>query len=650
MSSRDNFIPSIGDVLMGRYRIESFVARGGMGVVMRARQLSMDREVAIKMILPQYAENEKTLARFDREVHLAKQLRHPNIVELYDYGSTESGVLYLVMEFLEGEDLKTLLRRDGPMPIGRAGKITLQVLDALAEAHAQNIVHRDLKPSNIFVTRMRRLGDFAKLLDFGIAKSLAEDASEVTAQGEICGTSSYMAPEMFVQGTVGTTVDVYAMGLILLEMLLGKKVFSGQSSAETLVLHLRKDVVIPPPFAATNLSHVMSKALAKHPRARYANAVEFLEDLEPALDSLDGSMRIAPETIETYTQDLSEDDGLLDQVLAGPWATGMTEPDSGSSDIVVMPGQGADEPEEFEAAVTQLMKRAREDFVREEEGNTDSPSTPPPPVPPSDPRTHDTPPPAVEVADGSEIVGKDTVKMEVSIPAEDARVDEPDISSTEAPGAETGPVDGEFEKTVPMDTVPHTSSMTAMERSNRWWRRPPALVAFGAICVALFGAAVLLPLMSGPSDEKSSATREEQPAATPSAEPIEPEAILAESPGTPGPDEEGDVVEPEDAVDDSKPETEAETEVADDDTADEDAVEPEKEEDTAEPATTARRAETKADDVEVRGSNAAGDDDKPSTAQERRPRNTKKPKPGKTTDGGKNGKVPVPGLEVPKFD
>lgn len=364
MSTSSNLFPGIGDVLMDRYRIEAFLARGGMGVVMRARQLSMDREVAIKMVLPEYAANEKTLARFDREVRLAKQLRHPHIVELYDYGATAGGVLYLVMEFLEGQDLKTVLRREKRLSVGRAGTIALQVLDALAEAHANDIVHRDLKPSNIFVTPMRRLGDFAKLLDFGIAKSLAEDASEVTAAGEICGTSAYMAPEMFIQGAVDTTIDVYAMGLIFLEMLLGKKVFAGQSSAETLVLHLRKEVVVPEPFTSTTLAQVLRKATAKHPRDRYRNAAQFLEELEPAVASLDPDMRVGDSVAAGYVQDLSTDSALLEQILQGPWASGMTDAESGSSDVLVIPGGDSEGPDaEFDAAVTQLIELARKDLT-----------------------------------------------------------------------------------------------------------------------------------------------------------------------------------------------------------------------------------------------------------------------------------------------
>lgn len=310
--------PEIGDTIVQRYRLESVVAKGGMGIVCLARQLSMDREVAIKMVLPQTADDETTLARFEREVHLAKQLRHPNVVELYDFGRTEGGVLYLVMELLSGQDLKQRLASDGRMSVEAAGHIALQVLDALSVAHERGIVHRDLKPSNVFITRLGRHGDFVKLLDFGIAKSLSKDETELTAAGQMCGTSAYMSPEMFISDALGLTVDVYAMGLLFLEMLVGEKIFQGSTTAENMVLHLKRGVELPAVVRNTPLGHVLTKATSRRPSNRYPSAHEMLEALETALLDTPGDIVLTDEQADATIARVEDEAALLESLLGGP--------------------------------------------------------------------------------------------------------------------------------------------------------------------------------------------------------------------------------------------------------------------------------------------------------------------------------------------
>ncbi len=323
--------PSIGDTLLGRYRLTGVLARGGMGMVFVGTQLSMDREVAIKMVLPHMTDRQEVMRRFEREVHLAKQMRHPNVVELYDFGRTEDGLLYLVMEYMRGEDLKSAMKKRGPMPVSEAGHIALQVLDALSVAHAAGIVHRDLKPSNVFLTSIGRHTDFAKLLDFGVAKSLVQDDTDLTQQGRMFGTSSYMAPEMFVTQAVDLSIDVYAMGVIFLEMLIGQKVFRGTTAAENMVLHLRKGVTVPPVFEGTPLGRFLARATARRAANRYQDASAMLEALEEALQDVPDDLVVPPEQIAACIVEISNRKEVLDRLLLDD--SGELEPPDSSAEV-----------------------------------------------------------------------------------------------------------------------------------------------------------------------------------------------------------------------------------------------------------------------------------------------------------------------------
>lgn len=284
--------PLVGDVVGQRYRLDRVLARGGMGMVYLATQLTVEREVAVKVVLPTKLDNELVLKRFEREIELQKQLRHPNVVELYDIGRTDGGVLYVVMELLEGRDLADVIDQDGPLSVERTGRLALQILDALAVAHQQEVVHRDLKPSNVFVTELGRHGDFVKLLDFGLAKALdpVEGSTEVTGSGQICGTSAYMPPEMFLRGSASLSVDVYALGLIVLEMLIGQRVVQGRTTAENMAIHLDGDFKIPLVLRGTKLEVFIRRAMSKRPDNRYRTAQQALEALEQALEETPGDI------------------------------------------------------------------------------------------------------------------------------------------------------------------------------------------------------------------------------------------------------------------------------------------------------------------------------------------------------------------------
>lgn len=313
--SRDpSQLPRPGEMLEDRYRLEKRYASGGMGVIMTAEQVRTEREVAVKILHPHIAAQEDFAARFKREVQVATLFDHPNIVRVYDVGESDDGLLYLVMEFLEGEELKETIERNAPMPTGRVVDIACQFLDGLAEAHSQDVVHRDLKPANIFVGQDRRGNDEVKVLDFGVAKLVNEQQTEITETGNVTGTPSYMAPEVLVDSEQSNRkpVDTYASGLILLEMLIGQKVFSADNMGQTLLKQLKKAVRIPEVIAETPLGAVIRKATAKHPDNRYPDADAMLVHLEEVRGEIPDDLRVDPDSVPEPAPDTSP--SLLQQM------------------------------------------------------------------------------------------------------------------------------------------------------------------------------------------------------------------------------------------------------------------------------------------------------------------------------------------------
>lgn len=286
-------MPRVGDTLEGRYEITKVLATGGMGVILRARHLRMGRDVAIKILHPHIAQEDHVVVRFEREVRLAQMLNHPNTIRLYDFGEAENGLIYVVMELLDGADLKEIIAAEGALPLGRAVELTMQVLDGLGEAHEQDFVHRDLKPSNIFVCQDRRGQDQVKILDFGIAKSLEEGGSDLTATGSICGTAAYVAPEYLHDPTPQKAADIYAVGLILLEMLTGRRAFSGTTTAQTLMMQMQRHIQVPRQIASTPLGEVIRRATSKEPAQRYQNADQMFQAMGAIVDSLPKDLRLS---------------------------------------------------------------------------------------------------------------------------------------------------------------------------------------------------------------------------------------------------------------------------------------------------------------------------------------------------------------------
>ncbi|AWV88596.1 serine/threonine-protein kinase [Bradymonas sediminis] len=278
-----------GMVLAERYQLIEEVGRGGFGMVYRARQLNMDRDVALKILPPKFMAVSDVVERFKREARLASRLRHPNTITVHDYGSHEN-LLFIVMELLEGEDLADVLARQRTVEMERILHIGRQALQSLHEAHSQQIIHRDLKPENIFLTRMGEDHDFVKVLDFGIAKLAMPEAAgaqpgrKLTLSGSTVGTPTYMSPEQAAGDEVDPLSDLYALAVILYETACGKPPFYDESAAKVMRAHLFTAVpkFAKAPLRDSRFEAVLLKALSKEKADRYPSAQAFLEALSPS--------------------------------------------------------------------------------------------------------------------------------------------------------------------------------------------------------------------------------------------------------------------------------------------------------------------------------------------------------------------------------
>jgi serine/threonine-protein kinase len=312
----------IGTVIDGRYRLDSTLGRGGMGLVYRATHIGMRRQVAVKILHPSLAMSPDVRSRFEREALAVGKVDHPNCVATYDVGRLPEGALYLAMELLEGHSLADVLEDERQIAPGRALHILAHILRGLGAVHAAGLIHRDIKPENIFLIRHGDDLDFAKILDFGIAKpmsgELSDDGVRLTQAGMAFGTPIYMAPEQALGNKMDGRSDLYAAAVIAYEMLVGQPPFYSDDKLEVMSMHTAK----PVPSMRTrlirggkpvpsSLEKLIARGLTKKPADRYANAEVFLAAVENALETPDGGQTdvLFERPHDTGSQPLVSDDG-----------------------------------------------------------------------------------------------------------------------------------------------------------------------------------------------------------------------------------------------------------------------------------------------------------------------------------------------------
>lgn len=288
----------LGSIIGGRYRVESVLGQGGMGAVYRVQHLTIRKNMALKVLSRKMMNIPTVVARFEREAKLAAHLDHPNVVSASDYGRMDDGRFYLVLEYVEGKELRSVLdQANGPLPPARAIYIARQIVSALSRAHTLGIVHRDLKPQNIMLERRDGQDDFVRVLDFGLAllsrhlDSTGDEAQglktapKITKTGEIFGTPPYMSPEQTVGGATDIRTDLYALGVLLYEMLTGVRPFPGPTPLAFIQQHLAWPVPsfkqrAPKVRVAADIEALVLRLLAKQPADRFQTPEELMKAVD----------------------------------------------------------------------------------------------------------------------------------------------------------------------------------------------------------------------------------------------------------------------------------------------------------------------------------------------------------------------------------
>ena len=291
--------PLIGQTLAGKYKIDKLIKTGGMGSVYRGKHVLMDKTVAVKVLRPALAVDDAVVARFSREAKAASRISHPHAVSVTDFGEAENGVVFLVMEYLDGRTLKEIIHSEGALPLDRAVEIMRQVAGALDAAHGQGVVHRDLKSDNIMLVRHDG-GEWAKVVDFGIAKIQQVEGFrdvDITEANLVVGTPQYMSPEQCSHaGPLDARSDIYSLGIILFEMLTGRVPFTGESPTVIMM----KQVQDPPPSILSArpelpaaVDEIVTRALAKQPVDRFQTAGDLSAAFSSAVSSTGESVRVS---------------------------------------------------------------------------------------------------------------------------------------------------------------------------------------------------------------------------------------------------------------------------------------------------------------------------------------------------------------------
>ena len=327
---------------VGNYRLDRILGRGGMGTVYAGEHVYIKKPVAVKVLHPQFARYPDAVNRFLREARAASSINHPNIVDVTDFGVLADGLVYFVMEFLEGKSLEDLIEKDGAVELHRSLNIINQITYALEAAHALGVIHRDLKPDNImllerpgrrdivrmvtgnagghWITERERSYDFVKVLDFGIAKILAPDELGTdTLQGAVFGTPEYMSPEAARGDDVDIRTDVYSLGVILFDMICGRPPFEAEAGSEVLLKQINAPVPSPRAIApqreiTEGAERVVMRAMAKDPADRYQTMAEMRTDLSQGYGSvsfrrhvpIEGGVRDASARKKRLTEEIDE--------------------------------------------------------------------------------------------------------------------------------------------------------------------------------------------------------------------------------------------------------------------------------------------------------------------------------------------------------
>ncbi len=280
--------PLVGKILAERFEIMERIGDGGTGVVYKAKQLSVDRIIAVKVLGAHVSTDPQWMKRFHNEARAACKLEHPNTVRVMDFGQTREGLLFIAMEYLHGRSLRTEIERVGRMPPARALQIVAQISASLSEAHSQGIIHRDIKPDNVFLVDLKGATDMVKVLDFSVAKLDTPDA-QLTRAGVVFGTPAYMSPEQGRGIPLGPTSDIYAVGIVMYEMLSGRPPFEAAIPTEVVMMHLRN---APPPLQGVppRVAQLVMSTLDKDPARRPQHAGDLEQACQQLVVELSGVM------------------------------------------------------------------------------------------------------------------------------------------------------------------------------------------------------------------------------------------------------------------------------------------------------------------------------------------------------------------------
>ncbi|MFU8802916.1 MAG: serine/threonine protein kinase [Bradymonadaceae bacterium] len=361
-------MPEVGELVDDVFRIEQMLDSGNFGAVYKVHDELENRTIALKVLKPGPHDEQELRQRFEREARLVYSLTHPHVVEVYYYGQTTKGLPYMAMEYLQGTDLRSLLIHHGVLADALVRRISLETLSALESAHGLGIIHRDLKPANIFLVNDGAKGH-VKVLDFGFAKALDDEKQgEITNAGTLVGTPAYMSPELVHKKNVGPQADLYAMGLIIAEMLTGKKLIDIESVYDTILFQAsKKPIRLPDTIQATLFGPIIERAIAKKLDDRYGSADEMIAALKaldipgsgPALDGPPRAIYAAPSefgSADTDARTVPRSTGMpsLDEVDE---ALGGTGPDSDlAADLAAGPA-----PDHLPLAFTPLHSAAEDE-------------------------------------------------------------------------------------------------------------------------------------------------------------------------------------------------------------------------------------------------------------------------------------------------